>query len=167
MMPGGRFSPLGSTGPVLLNYWWNTDVISASGSKCILLKKKKKSWLQLSHSTLICSTFTIADVWGIFYLFIFLSEPDVTLGQHSHANGLQHSQFEVWSVSVGHVCVCADKSTWAQPRRAASALAGQVLLFCVDCSNLGDTDRQGRKLSESEEMPALLWDRLWMDMLHL
>lgn len=40
MMPGGRFSPLGSTGPVLLNYWWNTDVISASGSKCILLKKK-------------------------------------------------------------------------------------------------------------------------------
>lgn len=42
MMPRGRFSPFGSSGPELLNYWWNTDVISASGHKCTLLKKYKK-----------------------------------------------------------------------------------------------------------------------------
>lgn len=41
MMPRGGFSPLGSSGPELLNYWWNTDVISASGLKCTLLKNIK------------------------------------------------------------------------------------------------------------------------------
>lgn len=35
-----HFSPLRSSGPELLNYWRNTDVISVSGRKCILLKKK-------------------------------------------------------------------------------------------------------------------------------
>lgn len=72
MMPRGRFSPLGSSGPELLNYWWNTDVISASGHKCTLLKNIKivssiiSFCFNLSHfhsCRCVCACFFLIWAW--------------------------------------------------------------------------------------------------------
>lgn len=110
MMPRGRISPFGSSGPELLNYWWNTDVISASGRKCTLLENIKIVSSIISFCFNLLHFHSCRCVCACF----FKRTPAFMLWVWRH----------FWWCSAGLLCLCADESTWAQPLPALSVHTG-------------------------------------------